>query len=104
MVATNPQTYIFVEPAALANPPNDYMSYSLFVTICCCWIVGLFAIARSTECRTAIRLGNRPEAELKSHQARKYSHIALGLGILSIVMAAVVFGLYYGFVLQRRYH
>jgi len=100
----HPQTtYVYIQPTPLTDPPNDYMAYSLFVTICCCWLVGLFAVARASECRTAVRLGNRQEAELKSRQARKYAHMALGLGIVSVVIAVVIFGLYYGMMLSRRY-
>jgi len=103
MSTGNPQAYIYVQPTPLADPPNDYMGYSLFVTICCCWIVGLFAVARSSECRTAIRMGNRQEAVMRSQQARKYAHIALGLGIVSIAVAIVIFGVYYGLMMQRIY-
>jgi vacuolar-type H+-ATPase subunit I/STV1 len=80
------------------------MGYSLFVTLCCCWIVGLFAVARAAECRSAIRVGNRPEAELRSKQARKYSNMALWLGIVSIIVTVIIFGLYYGLVITRRYY
>jgi len=101
MATGNPQAYIFVQPQPLVDPPNDYMGYALFTTICCCWIVGLFAISRSSECRTAVRLGNRPEAMMRSRQAKKYSHIALALGIVSIAVAATIFGVYYGFMVSR---
>jgi len=104
-MSTNvPQAFIYVQATPLTNPPNDYMAYSMFATICCCWVVGLFAIMRSSECRVAIQAGNRPEAELKSSQARKYSHIAVGLGIVSILIAGIIFGVYYGMLLNRVYH
>jgi hypothetical protein len=101
MTTGNPQAYVFVQPTPLVDPPNDYMGYAMFVTICCCWIVGLFAIARASECRTAIRLGNRQEAVMKSRQAKKNSHIALALGIVSAAVAATIFGIYYGFMASR---
>jgi len=101
MASGIPQAYVYVQPEPLVDPPNDYMGYALFTTICCCWIVGLFAIARASECRTAIRLGNRPEAVMRSRQAKKYSHIALALGLVSIVVAATIFGVYYGFMYSR---
>ena len=50
----------------LSNPPEDYMCYSIFVTLCCCWLVGIFAIMRSSECRAAIASGDRVTAELRS--------------------------------------
>jgi len=99
----NPQAYVFVQPTALTNPPDDHMCYSIFVTICCCWLIGIFAIMKSSECRNAIRLGNRPEAELKSAQAKKYSNIGLGLGIVTIIMSIVFFGIYFGLIVSRHY-
>jgi len=97
----NPQAFVIVQPAPLADPPNDYLGYSIFVTICCCWMVGIFAIVRSCESRTASRIGNRPEAELRSRQAKNYSHIALVLGLVTMVLLAVIMGVVYGVVLPR---
>jgi len=84
----------------LQNPPDDYMCYSIFVTICCCWLVGIFAILRSSECRAAIAAGDRMTAEVRSREARGRAHLALGLGIGSLVLCFVIVGVYIGIIVN----
>lgn len=99
------QTVVFVQPPPpLANPPQDQLGYSIFVTVCCCWIIGIFAIIKAAECRSAIAAGDRTTAELKSRQARKLANISLGVGLLSIVALIALLGVYYGVVMSRLYH
>ena len=88
-------------PGPLAEPPEDYMCYSIFVTLCCCWLVGIFAIARSAECRAAIAVGDRVTAEAKSREARSKAHLALGLGIVSSVLVGIIAGIYFGVWMAR---
>jgi len=90
-----------VQPCPLVEPPEDYMCYSVFVTLCCCWLIGIFAIARSTECRAAIAVGDRVTAEAKSREARSKAHLALGLGIVSCVLVVIVLGVYFGMWVAR---
>lgn len=100
-----PPNVIYVQPAPLANPPQDYLGYSIFVTICCCWIIGIFAIMKSAECRSAVSAGDRTTAEEKSRQAKRLANIALGLGIVSVVCSIVLIAVYYGVILSgARYH
>ena len=102
--APNPsQPFVYVPPTPLSDPPQDYMAYSLFVTVCCCWVLGLFAVARSAECRTAIRMGNRAEAQLKGRQARRYAHMGLAFGVVCVASSAAILGVYYGLMLNRGY-
>lgn len=90
-------TYVYVQGAGpLANPPEDYLCYSIFVTLFCCWIVGIFAIFKSYECRTASTVGNRVEAEAKSNEAKRLANIALGLGIGSLILTGIFIGVYVG--------
>lgn|SRR6218665_1401314 len=95
------QQVVFVQPATLADPPADHLGYSIFVTICCCWIIGLFAIIKSAECRSAIAAGDRSTADIKSRQAKKLGNVALGLGIVTLVVTIVLFGVYYGLLLSN---
>jgi len=84
----------------LQNPPDDYMCYSIFVTLCCCWLVGIFAIMRSSDCRAAIVAGDRVAAEVRSREARSRANLALGLGIGSLVLSFVIIGVYIGVILN----
>jgi Interferon-induced transmembrane protein len=78
----------------LQNPPDDYMCYSIFVTLCCCWLIGIFAIARSSECRAAIAVGDHVTAEMQSREARSEAHLALILGIVINVLSGIFLGTY----------
>ena len=51
-------TVVFAPAAPLANPPADYFGYSIFVTICCCWPIGIFAIMKASATREAIARGD----------------------------------------------
>jgi len=91
---------VVVQPMApLQNPPEDYLCYSIFVTLCCCWLIGIFAIIRSTECRAAIAAGDRVTAEIRSREARSRAHLALAMGIGSAILTFVIVGVYIGVAL-----
>lgn len=97
-VVSQPQAFggqppiIIVQPI-LENPPQDYMAYSIFVTFCCCWIIGALAISKSIECRRAIAVGNRQLANEKSIAARNTANASVGLGILAYIVVGVVIGI-----------
>jgi len=92
---------VVVQPMGpLQDPPEDYMCYSIFVTLCCCWLIGILAILRSSECRAAIAAGDRVTAEVRSREARTRAHLALVLGIASIIFTFVFVGVYIGIVLN----
>jgi len=97
----NPQAYTYPQQAPMNKPPKSYLGYSIFVTICCCWICGIVAIVRACESRMASRTGNFPEAAVKSGQAKKFSHIALAFGILTFVVIGVVMGVVNGYVIPN---
>lgn len=69
------------------------MAYSIFVTFCCCWIIGALAISKSIECRRAIAVGNRQLANEKSIAARNTANASVGLGILAYIVVGVVIGI-----------
>lgn len=99
------QNVVIVHPHAmpmgpLQDPPEDYMCYSIFVTLCCCWLIGILAILRSSECRAAIAAGDRVTAGVRSREARTRAHLALVLGIASIIFTFVFVGVYIGIVLN----
>ena len=39
-------TYVYPNQP-LVNPPPDYLGLSIFSCICCCWLIGIFAILSS---------------------------------------------------------
>jgi hypothetical protein len=102
VVVQQPGPVMLLSTGPLQDPPDDYLFYSIFVTVCCCWLVGIFAIVSSSECRSAIATGDRLTAEIKSRSARSKANLALGLGIASLVAFGVIMGVYYGLIFTRH--
>ncbi|XP_071955315.1 proline-rich transmembrane protein 1-like [Antedon mediterranea] len=79
--------------------PNDYMSYAIIVTICCCLPLGLIAIIRSSQVRSRFDNGDLQGARLSAKSSRRWSIAGVVLGslcyllsILSIVAALFLVG------------
>jgi len=81
--------------ASVVAKPDDHIRYSICVTLCCCWVFGLVALLKSSECRTAYLLGNNQEAVIKSREAKRFANMALGFGILGIVLSVMTFVIVY---------
>jgi len=80
----------------LRDPPNDYMMWSVCVTLCCCWIIGMSAMHRSRECRDAIAAGNRELAAMKSREAKTRITYSICVGLICLTVVAGVVGIRYG--------
>ncbi|XP_078109647.1 uncharacterized protein LOC144519966 [Sander vitreus] len=88
------QPTVYVTRAPLLNPVNDYLCYSIFTMLCCCFPLGIAALIYSISTRESNHIGDQLGAERSSRMARILNHVALALGfgilILSIVYIAVV--------------
>ncbi|XP_014915128.1 proline-rich transmembrane protein 1-like [Poecilia latipinna] len=77
------------------SPVSDYIGYSIFTMLCCCFPLGIFALTYSIATRDANARGDRQMAELNSRRALMLNHSALGTGIgifaLAIIMIVLVF-------------
>lgn len=93
---------VYVQPAQpLAHPPSDYLCFNIFVTICCCWPIGIIAILKSVETREAINRGDAPRATSAAAQAKKFGIITLVVGILMVVISMVIVGIYIGLIMAN---
>lgn len=86
--------------ASSEPPPPDHLGYAIFVTICCCWPLGIIAILRASDSRAAASRGDIQTAEMKSREALKMAHIALGIGI-TVMVLSVLFSIVYIFMLMQ---
>lgn len=77
---------VYVTQGPLANPVNDYLGYSIFTMLCCCLPLGIAALIYSISAREANHVGDRMSAERNSRTARTLNHVALGLGLGSIIL------------------
>jgi Interferon-induced transmembrane protein len=70
----------------LTNPPNDFLGYSIFAFLCCCFPIGIAAIISSVTCRAAIAVGDREMADIESRKAYRRASWAVGIGIVIIIV------------------
>lgn len=87
--AVTVQPTVFVSTTPLANPVNDYLSYSIFTMLCCCLPIGIAALIYSISTQQANQIGDRMTAERNSRTARTLNHVALGLGIAGFILTLV---------------
>ncbi|TDH12148.1 hypothetical protein EPR50_G00068060 [Perca flavescens] len=88
------QPTVYVTRGPLLNPVNDYLCYSIFTMLCCCFPLGIAALIYSISARESNHIGDQLGAERSSRMARTLNHVGLGLGIglliLTIVYVAVI--------------
>lgn len=83
------QPTVYVTQGPLANPVNDYLCYSIFITLFCCLPLGIAGLVYSISTREANRRGDQLMAERASSTAKILNHVGLGLGIGVIIFAIV---------------
>ncbi|KAK3103135.1 hypothetical protein FSP39_016740 [Pinctada imbricata] len=83
-------------------PPPDQMTKAIFVTICCFWPTGIFAIMKASEARSAVARGDMGSARSYSNAARQLSNISIMAGVASILILIVIMGIYIGVIMKMR--
>lgn len=94
-------THVVVAPV-LSNPPPDHMMFNIFMTLFCCWPIGIFAIMKSMACRDAIHRGNAEMAHRLSVEARRLGYWTLGVGILTVVVSLTIIIIFYSVYIPSR--
>ncbi|XP_069460939.1 proline-rich transmembrane protein 1-like [Ambystoma mexicanum] len=79
VVVTTQPTMIMVPTQSYEQ---DYLGYSIFTCLCCCWPIGLAALIFSIKTRDANTRGDRPTASSNSRKTLILNNTALVLGIL----------------------
>ncbi|XP_070620810.1 dispanin subfamily A member 2b-like [Erythrolamprus reginae] len=88
-VPMQPQQAIFITNVQSVNEP-DYLGYSIFTLICCCFPLGIAALIYSIRTQEANQRGDITSAKRYSRLALTFDHTALGLGIAWIVLAIIL--------------
>ncbi|XP_034729061.1 proline-rich transmembrane protein 1-like [Etheostoma cragini] len=83
------QPTVFVTHGPLLNPVNDYLCYSIFTMLCCCFPLGIAALIYSISARESNHIGDQLGAERSSRMARTLNHVGLGLGIGVLILSIV---------------
>ncbi|KAF4102824.1 proline rich transmembrane protein 1B-like [Onychostoma macrolepis] len=84
------QPAVFVSAAPLSCPVPDYLGYSIFTMLCCCFPLGIAALLFSFFTRNTNYSGQRELAEKNSKMALILNHAALGTGLIFIVLLIIV--------------
>ena len=91
----------------IASPPPDHMIFNIFMTLFCCWPIGIFAIMKSMACRDAINRGDAQQAIRLSKEARRLGYWTLGIGVLtvavSIIMLVIIYAIYIPSILHNSH-
>ncbi|KAI7806926.1 synapse differentiation-inducing gene protein 1-like [Triplophysa rosa] len=80
------QPTVYMTPTPLAKPLPDYLGYSIFTLLCCCFPLGIAALIYSIFTRNANVSGQQEIAEKNSRMARILNHTALGIGLAIFVL------------------
>ncbi|XP_025084746.1 proline-rich transmembrane protein 1-like isoform X1 [Pomacea canaliculata] len=91
----NHSAVIVTQPVAaipVVHSVPDNMGLAVFATICCCWPIGIFAIMKASESRTALASGDFQRAQTLSQQSRRFALFSIlgGIGSVIIVIISVV--------------
>lgn len=71
-------------------PPKNNLALAIFSTVCCCLPLGIYAIILSTKVNTYFAMGQVELAYKYSADAKKWSIIAIILGIITNSIYAAV--------------
>lgn len=62
--------------------PDTWLWQSIVATVLCCLPLGIPAIVFSSQAQSAINVGNMAEAQQKAQQAKTFTLISAGLGLI----------------------
>ncbi|XP_026083987.1 synapse differentiation-inducing gene protein 1-like [Carassius auratus] len=80
------QPPVFVTTAPLASLVPDYLGYSIFTFLFCCFPLGIAALVFSSSTRDAIYSGQQELAKRNSKMALMLNNINLGIGLVTFVI------------------
>ena len=70
--------------------PDNFMVWAILVTILCCLPTGIVALVYSNKVDSAYYAGMYQEAEDAASNARLWTFISLGLGVVSFIIGIVI--------------
>lgn len=100
-IVGQPQVVYVQAPVITEQEAPDHLVMAILVTICCCLPLGIVAILKASECRSARMRGDRENALMYGREAKKFSLIGLGCGIAIIVIVLAIYGVAIGLALSH---
>lgn len=89
VVTTQPS----VQQVTFQPKPENYLVLSIFTCLCCCWLLGIFAIMYSLQVDSSWTVGNYEEARRSSRTALHLNIATVIVGIVLGVVAGVAYGI-----------
>lgn len=80
--------------SSMPTKPDNYLVWSILVTLFCCLPFGVVAIVKSCAVDSAFNAGNSELAQMESAAAKKWCWISLITGFIGTALSAV-----FGFLL-----
>lgn len=74
------------------NKPKNYLVESILATILCCMPFGIVGIVFASKVNSEYDAGNYEAAEKASKNAKTWTLVSFGVGIVTIVIS-IIFGL-----------
>ncbi|XP_072039050.1 uncharacterized protein [Amphiura filiformis] len=84
------QTVIVRTGQLLSEPPNNYLFFSIFVTVCCCWVFGLCGILNASKVNRKWVAGDVDGAQRAAMSAKNWSVAGLFTGIAMLILVVIV--------------
>ena len=70
--------------------PNNNLVWAILSTVLCCLPTGIYAIILATKVDSLWNSGQYDEARLKAEEAKKWSMIGAGIGIVVSILYGIV--------------
>jgi hypothetical protein len=87
-------TVVVQQPCSLQTPmlpkPNNYIAFSVFNMLCCCFFLGLGALVRGLNVDSHYHAGRYEEAKRASVQARNLNIAGVVFGLIAYVAIIVL--------------
>jgi uncharacterized membrane protein len=74
------------------KPPQNYLALSIISTLFCCQIFGIIAIIYPSQVNSKFIAGDYQGAQSASNNAKVWSFLSIGIGLLIIIVFAIFYG------------
>ncbi|XP_069124147.1 proline-rich transmembrane protein 1-like [Argopecten irradians] len=79
-----------MQPVIMAPPPEDNMVRAIIATFFCFWPIGMFAIWKAMESKSAYNRGDMAMAHANANSARQLANVAIGFGT-GVIIAVIIY-------------
>lgn len=88
--ATTAAAWLPAAPAACGASPDNYLVWSILVTLFCCLPLGIVAIIKSSQVNGLWAQGRYAEAQASAESAKKFVTWSAGIGVGLLVIYGIL--------------